>query len=92
MRTCPCGAAFAVKRGLPKRFCSPACAGLAHRKTWEPCAACGDPDGAMYRQHRTPIRADGARYGVAGKVCHACRVRLYRQQRRRAAPEGQSRG
>jgi hypothetical protein len=86
-RACPCGAAFTVKRGLPKRFCSAACAGLAQRKAWGPCTMCGEPDGAMYGHQRTPIRADGARYGVAGKVCHACRARLYRQEK----AEGRSR-
>ena len=43
------------------------------RKTrWSPCCRCGDPDGPMGRNDRTPRRISGLRFGVSGIVCGRC--------------------
>ena len=48
----------------------------SRRRTWEPCALCGDPHGRVEAGCVTPARRNGARYGVAGLVCTRCHRRL----------------
>ncbi len=49
-----------------------------HRKaSWEPCVRCGNPDGKMARNHRTPTRISGKSFGIAGRVCLQCYTHLH---------------
>lgn len=48
--------------------------GFKNRKTsWGPCARCGDPDGPIESGHCvTPVRYDGTRFGIDGRICARC--------------------
>lgn len=51
--------------------------GQARRKRgWAPCCRCGDLDGPVPRQGRTPGRRDGRPYGYEGRLCETCYARL----------------
>lgn len=46
--------------------------GRPPKTSWDPCARCSDPDGAILSGKKTPARLDASRWGFPGKVCHAC--------------------
>ena len=90
---CPqCGRDFVTKTSSRRSFCSRACAlrwglergsfGRRPKASWPPCAACGDPGGWVAPGDQTPRRTSGARFGVAGRLCQRCYVRLYDAERR----------
>jgi hypothetical protein len=41
-----------------------------------PCALCGDPAGRPHHGGSSPARPPGERFGIAGKLCLTCYVRL----------------
>lgn len=52
----------------------------SRKRTWDPCAMCGDPDGLMLPGCVTPSRHDASRHGINGKVCTRCKRKLrYRE-------------
>jgi hypothetical protein len=64
------------------RFTLPEIGQGTRKRSWEPCSACGDPGGRSRGAGTTPGRRDATRFGVTGKVCETCYVRLMRQARR----------
>ena len=60
----------------------------AKKADWQPCAACGDPDGPFSsRHHKTPSRHSGARWGFEGLICGKCRSKFSMRKRERPATE-----
>lgn len=54
------------------------------RRSWEPCARCGDADGLAQNGGRSPARIRAARFGFEEPVCLSCyRVLLAREHRAR---------
>jgi hypothetical protein len=41
-----------------------------------PCALCGDPEGRPQHGGSSPGRSSGVRFGIEGKLCLTCYVRL----------------
>jgi hypothetical protein len=42
------------------------------KKSWEPCARCGDPDGPIRKGEQSPARNTGRRFGIEGDLCGRC--------------------
>ena len=55
------------------------------KRSWPPCAACGDANGPIRKKCATPKRTCGARFGIAGDVCDRCYGRFFKAQRKGAA-------
>lgn len=64
--------------------------GLIRREAktdWPPCVRCGDPDGGLNRDCKTPLRVSGERFGIDGQICRRCYGTL-RERVRRAKAKG----
>lgn len=57
------------------------------KSSWEPCAACGDPDGFAAADRKSPDRFAGERFGIDGQLCKRCYARMNSHHRYQNDPE-----
>lgn len=65
------------------RFTPPEIGQGSRKRSWRPCARCGDPDGLIDRRARTPERRNGEPWGIDGRICGRCYRRLMAAEMRR---------
>ena len=59
----------------------------SRKRSWLPCARCGDLDGPIGRRGRTPERRKGEPWGIEGRICGRCYRRLMSAEMRRRKKE-----
>ena len=75
--------AWMVREEDLARFTLPEIGQGSRKRSWLPCARCGDLDGPIGRRGRTPERRKGAPWGIEGRICRRCYRRLLSAERRR---------
>jgi len=50
------------------------------KPSWPPCVRCGDPDGRLPADGKTPARVNGERFGFDGQLCRRCYHTLHARE------------
>jgi len=57
--------------------------GRKPKQSWEPCVSCGDKDGPVTGNGKTPARIKLHKFGFSGLGCSRCYNRLAQAERRK---------